>query len=319
MVYEPASTGVLTLWGPMTGLFVGLPLVLFEVLFPMEFMRRWPFAASVLAKALLYMTLILCVFLGTALVYGFLHGLTLRDFQEAVWSSDTATKVGVAFCAFVIIIFFRQLNRLLGPGTLLRYIFGRYHRPRKEERIFMFLDLKDSTSIAERLETGDYFALLNDFFHDIAEPVLATKAQIYQYVGDEVVLTWPMAGGLHEANCVRVFYEIEAAVRRKRPYYLARYGLTPEYKAGLHGGEVISAEIGDLKRDLIYSGDVLNTAARIQSECNRLNARLLVSAALFERLVLPPDVKAEDLGEVDLRGKRHALSLFLLRHNGEQA
>lgn len=317
MVYQPITTGELTLWGPGTGLLVGLPLVLFEVLFPIKFMRRWPFAVSVLAKALLYIMLILIVFLGTTFVYGFLHGLTLSDFSKAVWSVETVTKVGIAFCVFVVIIFFQQLNRLLGPGTLVWYIFGRYHRPRQEARIFMFLDLKDSTSIAELLDISAHYALLNDFFHDIAEPVLATKARIYQYVGDEVVLTWPMASGLRDANCVRVFYEIDDAVRRNAPYYLARYGLIPQYKAGLHGGEVISAEIGHLKRDLIYSGDVLNTAARIQSECNRLNARLLVSSVLYERLVLPPGVEAESLGEVDLRGKRRAIGLVRLHRSGE--
>ncbi len=317
IAYESISTGTLTLWGPITGLFVGLPLVVFEVFFPMKFMRKWPFAASVFTKALIYIVFILLVFLGTTFLYGLIHGLTLHDFSEAVWSRDTAIKVGVSFCMFVVIIFFQQLNRLLGPGTLVRYIFGRYHRPRQNARIFMFLDLKGSTSIAERLDTGAYYALLNDFFHDIAEPVLATRAQIYQYIGDEVVLTWPMESGLHDANCVRVFYEIEAVVQRNRPSYLARYGLVPEFKAGLHGGEVITAEIGDLKRDLVYSGDVLNTTARIQSECNRLKARLLVSSVLYERLMLPPGVEAERLGEIELRGKLEAISLVRLWHNGE--
>jgi adenylate cyclase len=272
-------------------------------------LRTWPFAASVLIKALLYIVLILLVFLGSTLVYGLFHDLTLADFYPEVWSRETVTKVGVAFCIFVVIIFFQQLNRLLGPGTLVRYIFGHYHRPQQETRIFMFLDLQDSTSIAEQLDIAAYYSLLNDFFHDIAEPVLATKAQIYQYVGDEVVLTWPMASGLQDANCVRVFHEIDAAIQRNGPHYLERYGLLPRYKAGLHSGEVISAEIGDLKRALIYTGDVLNTTARIRSECNRLNARLLVSSVLYERLSLPPGVEAESLGEVALPGKRHAIRL----------
>jgi adenylate cyclase len=317
-VYD-AATGELSVSGPIVGLFVGLPLILFEVLFPLQFMRKWPFAASVFARAVLYITLLLLVFSSLTFIYGLAHGLTLNDFYEALWSSDTVTQVGVGFGAFVVIIFFQQLNRLLGPGTLVRYIFGRYYRPRQEARIFMFLDLKDSTSIAERLDVGSYYALLNDVFHDIAEPVLATRAQIYQYVGDQVVLTWPMARGLHDANCVRVFYAIDAMVERRRPYYLERYGLIPEYKAAVHGGEVISAEIGDLKRDLVYSGDVLNTTARIQSECNRLEARLLVSAELFGRLVLPPGVKAENVGEIDLRGKRHAIGVVRLWDDREAA
>jgi len=317
-VYDAITTGDLTLWGPLIGLIVGLPLVLFEVFYPLKFMRKWPFVVSVLTKSFLYVGLILLAFLGTAFAYGLLRGLTLEDFSEAMWSSSTAIKVGIASCAFATIIFFRQLDRLLGPGTLMRYIFGRYHRPRKEERIFMFLDLKGSTSIAEQLDVDSYYALLNDFFHDIADPVLATKAQIYQYIGDEVVLTWPMATGLQDSNCIRVFSEIDEAIRRRGSDYLARYWLIPEFKAGLHGGEVISAEIGDLKRNLIYNGDVLNTTARIQTECTHFDARLLVSSPLFERLALPPGAAAENLGEVILKGKRHPLGLVRLSYNGNK-
>jgi len=315
--YDAITMRAFSVWGPIIGLFVGVPLVLLQLLFPMQFMRRWPFAVSVLARALLYVTLILLVFLCFPLIYGLLHGLTLRDFAVEVWNTEIIVRVAVGFGAFVVVIFFQQLNRLLGPGNLARYMFGRYHRPRLEAHIFMFLDLKGSTSIAERLDVGTYYAYLNDVFHHVAGPVLTTKAQIYQYVGDMVVLTWPMTTGLLGGNCVRVYYEIDAVMRRHAAYYLARYGLVPEFKAGLHAGEVISAEIGELKRDLIYSGDVLNTTARIQAECNRFDARLLMSRDLFERVTLPSGVNAENLGEVELRGKRHAISLVRLVHAGE--
>jgi adenylate cyclase len=126
-----------------------------------------------------------------------------------------------------------------------------------------------------------------------------------------------MATGLQDGNCIRVFSEIDAAVHQREFYYLKRYGLIPEYKAGVYGGEVISAEIGDLKRDLIYNGDVLNTTARIQSECNRFGARLLAAASLVKQLVLPSGMVAEDLGEVILKGKRQPIGLVRLAQNGE--
>src|SRR5688572_5826330 len=251
-VYDLMTSGAFSVEGPLTGLLVGVPLVVLQALVPMTFMRRWPFAASVVARSLLYILLILLVFLGSTFVYGLVHGLTLGAFYTSVWSIDTVAKVSLGFCVFVVIIFFQQLNRLLGPGNLVRYLFGRYHRPRQEQRIFMFLDLKGATSIAERLDVGAYYAFLNDVFHHIAEPVLAAKAQIYQYVGDLVVLTWPMTSGMNNGSCIRVFYDVDAAVQRHASYYVARYGLVPEFKAGLHGGEVVSAEIGDLKRDLVY-------------------------------------------------------------------
>ena len=54
----------------------------------------------------------------------------------------------------------------------------------------MFLDLNNSTAIAERLGPLRFNDFKNDFFHDIAQPVLETRGRIYQYVGDEAVVTW---------------------------------------------------------------------------------------------------------------------------------
>jgi adenylate cyclase len=88
-----------------------------------------------------------------------------------------------------LINFVRQLNRMLGPGTLVNLLLGRYHRPVAEDRIFMFLDLNDSTAIAAALGPARFNDFKNDFFYDIAEPVLETRGQIYQYVGDEAVVT----------------------------------------------------------------------------------------------------------------------------------
>lgn len=318
IVYEPVSSGKLTFLGPIVGLIVGVPLALFEILFPMNFMRRWSFTLSVLTKAVIYISLIWLAFLASTFVFGYFQGLTLADFYNEIWSSSTITKVVVASGGFVLVIFFRQLNQLLGPGTLMRYLFGSYHRPRREERIFMFLDLKDSTAIAERLDIDAYYSFLNDFFHDIAGPILSTKAQIYQYIGDEVVLTWSMADGLRDSNCIRVFYEIDNVIFKRRHFYLARYGLSPEYKAGIYGGEVIRAEIGDLKRDLIYNGDVLNTTARIRSECSRFNTRLLAASSIIKKLELPKGIIAENIGEVSLKGKRHPIDLVSLRSSAEK-
>jgi adenylate cyclase len=193
--------------------------------------------------------------------------------------------------------------------VLLGYVTGRYHRPRREERIVMFLDLTGSTSIADHLEADEYFGFLHQYFTEMSEPILETDAQIYQYVGDEVVLTWSMKAGLEEASCIRAFFLIEKQMREHRDQFLARYGVAPEFKAGLHAGEVITAQIGELKSEIVYNGDVLNTAARIQGACNQLGRRLLVSATLVDRLALGPQYEVERLGAVPLKGKDKPVDL----------
>ena len=71
----------------------------------------------------------------------------------------------------------------------------------------------------------------------------------------------------------------------------------------------MTAEIRDLKRGLVFNGDVLNTGARIQGECARLGRRLLSSADLLARLTVPHGWSVEEMGSVTLRGKSEPLEL----------
>jgi len=212
-----------------------------------------------------------------------------------------------------LINFVRQLNRMLGPGTLVNLLLGRYHRPVTEDRIFMFLDLNNSTAIAARLGPARFNDFKNDFFHDIAEPILETRGQIYQYVGDEAVVTWTTERGLRAGNCLRCVFLVSERIHERRARYLARYGIVPEFKAGLHGGSVVTAEIGDIKKDIVHSGDTVNTAARVEAQCRPLERRVLVSEALLQRCPVPDDLVAEGMGSHELRGKSEAVRLYSVR------
>lgn len=228
---------------------------------------------------------------------------------------EPALLVGLVEALGVIafLLFFVHLDRLLGPGVLLGYVTGRYHHPRKEQRIFMFLDLKGSTGLADGMDAGRYFEFMHRYFAEMSEPILETDAEIYQYVGDEVVLTWKMKRGIEEANCVRVFFLIQEQILAHRDRFLTEYGVVPDFKAGLHAGEVIVAQIGEVKSEIVYNGDVLNTTARIQALCNELGHTLLVSASLADLLPLNSDYELERVGDVPLRGKEEAVGLCAVR------
>jgi adenylate cyclase len=282
------------------GVLIALPLILLESSRVAERFRRFPFWATVLLKTVTYAGALSAIFLGAGLIVGLMEGKTMEQFYDSV--PQNLLSMSVSFAVYGLIIFFRQLDRLLGPGVLIRYMLGRYHRPRREQRIFMFVDITGSTALSERLSLEAYYGLINDFFHDVSAPVLDTRGEIYEYVGDEVVITWKRDRGIENANCVRAFFQIDAAVRANSERYLKLYGAVPDFKAGLHFGEVITAEMGDLKKEIAFNGEVLNVTARIQGECNRLGRRLLASRALFEDLEFPSDLTAETLGPIALRG-----------------
>lgn len=181
------------------------------------------------------------------------------------------------------------------------------------ERIFMFLDIRDSTRIAEELGHIRYFALLNRFFSDISGPIDAHKGEIYQYVGDEIVVSWEKSQGLEDGNCLKAFFAIQERIRRLAPDYEKEFGLIPAFKAGFHMGNVTTGAIGTIKKEVVFSGDVLNTTARIEALCNRYGVDMLMSEELWEALPRIEGWEASAIGDIMLRGKQRTIRLLTLR------
>ena len=206
---------------------------------------------------------------------------------------------------------FLQIDNKFGSGILFNFIKGRYRKPRKEERIFMFVDIKSSTQIAERLGNQLYHEFLKDFFAHTTNAIIFNKGQIYQYVGDEVVISWPIENKDENSRCITCFFDMKKSIEKRSAYYLEKYGVVPEFKAGIHTGVVIAGEIGIIKRDITYSGDVLNTTARIQSQCNALNAKILISDDLSSKISLNSQYRLQSVGNISLKGKGKMLELFV--------
>jgi adenylate cyclase len=272
--------------------------------------RQWSFTKILLFKTFLYTAVIYAVTATLTTILGLFEGRKISELPRFLTSVGQMVLVVYSLAIYGLLVFFRQINHLLGEGILWKFIRGKYHKPREEERIFMFLDMKSSTAIAEQLGHVRFYTLLNELFYEISQPVLQTKAEIYQYVGDEVVLTWEMEHGLKNSNCLKTFFMFQESLLRNSENYLKNFGVKPEFKAGLHFGKVVSAQIGDLKREIVYNGDVLNTTARIQNECNKYKRDCLVSGTLVNRLKLRNGFQWERIDAVTLRGKETEVELF---------
>jgi adenylate cyclase len=190
------------------------------------------------------------------------------------------------------------------------FLSGRYYRPRQELRIFMFLDMRSSTAIAEEIGDTRYFQLLNDVFADITDPVVDSQGEIYQYVGDEISVSWSLHKGIKGARCIRCFFAIREKLQKRSARYVRRYGIAPVFKAGFHYGPVTTGEVGLVKKQTLFSGDVVNTAAHIQARCNEHGVDNLLSKDLLDLLDLPSTRwTVRRIGEIPLKGKRHMVEL----------
>lgn len=206
-----------------------------------------------------------------------------------------------------------MINDKYGPGNLRSFLLGRYFRPVREERIFMFLDLRSSTYIAQVLGEQQYFYFIKDVIQDATPIILKYKGRIYQYVGDEITVSWRMHQGREKLNCIRCLMEVRRIFNHRSSYYTARYGVVPDFKAGMHYGHVMVGEIGVVKRDIAFSGEVVGTAARIQSKCNHYEVNLLISEDLKNILNWKDSyLETEYKGELSMKGKAADLPLYTI-------
>jgi adenylate cyclase len=209
----------------------------------------------------------------------------------------------------LLISFINQVNKKYGPGILLPLLLGRYRDPKEEDRIFMFMDLKASTTIAENLGHLKYSSFVRDCFADINEVLYPFRAQVYQYVGDEIVVTWPESEGIKEHFCIEFYFACRAQFQARTDYYMKTYGILPDFKSGAHTGTVTVVEIGEVKRDIAYHGDTLNTASRIQGVCSEHGKSFIISKALLDKVGTHPQMMVEQLGAFQLKGKTNQIDL----------
>jgi adenylate cyclase len=215
--------------------------------------------------------------------------------------------------------FTAQVVLLVGTRNFGRLILGKYRRPRELYAVFMFVDIRGSTAIAERLGHEGYSAFLRDFFNDISGAIHGATGEVYQYVGDEVVIVWPGDEPGGRPYWLACYEAMRAALEEVAPAYRESYGVTPEFKAGVHGGLVVVTEVGTLQRAHVYHGDVLNTASRIQAKCNEAGYDLLVSESMAAGLRSGRRQEFKRVGAIPLRGKTEEIVVYGFRAPADPA
>jgi adenylate cyclase len=209
-----------------------------------------------------------------------------------------------------LLSFLLEVRRKVGPGDFLALITGRYHKPREEVRVFLFLDLKGSTGITERLGHTRYSQFIRHCFHDLTEFVQDHRAQIYQFVGDEVVLMWPGKDPHAERRSIELFFDFQRCLLEKRAWYQEQFGATPEFRGGVDEGMVTVSEVGDLKREIAFHGDALNTASRLLELCREASSEILISGRIQEVVSRERAWTTEFKGEIPLRGKEAPVAVY---------
>lgn len=327
LIYPAIADGFGSIYPFLNGIVIGVVggilISLMELYIFSGTHKKVSFIFVVIAKSLIYSFVFALLVIGVIFVSrkiqfnynSFSEAFYSVEFQHFLYSEDLSSILLYALAFTSLILFIKEISKKLGRAALMNFITGRYYRPVMEDRIFLFLDINDSTTIAERLNGMENHLFVNEFFKDITESILTTSGEVHQYVGDEVVITWNMKKGLKDNNCLYTYFYAKQSIGKVSKKYEDKYGFCPSFKASLHCGHVIRGEIGEIKSEIIFSGDVMNTTSRIESLCGSLKEPLLVSQQLMKKF--PSKVKDNFVskGFFKLKGKENELQVFALKDN----
>lgn len=316
------DNGVRPFVGVIYALICGLPVILFErnMILPAlrQRMQLLPTPAYILLALIIDFALISLGFAisGTlmksaGMVTGSWREVTILPAEVFVYAVTVSTVIAMV----------QRVRELLGRDVFFSLLTGRYRHPVQEERVFLFIDVVGSTAFAE--EFGDLHTqqFLGSVFTAVSAEVIRHKGAIDDYIGDAAIITWPIERGIRNARCVRCAFDIVANIEANSEFWLRTYGRVPRLRAALHGGAIVTAEIGVDHHKITYFGDTINTTARLEALCKTLERPVLISAELAARLTLPEDISAEDLGEHAVKGRGQALGVVSLQRRlvGETA
>jgi adenylate cyclase len=303
----------------VAGLFGAIMGGTFLVFYVNEKYRDKPYGFTVLAVLISFIIIVAIITVILAFISAwvqtgksFSHPETKEMFKRFLFDPVHVKNIIVWSSVVGLTQIMLQFNTKFGEGSMWNMIRGKYQTPREEQRIFMFVDLNSSTTIAEKLGDEKYHELLKEFFADITNPILDNKGEIYQYVGDEVVIAWKQEDGIRHNRCIECFFDMKKQIQKHSTKYLQKYGLVPGFKAGIHCGRVVAGEVGIIKRDITFSGDVLNTTSRIQGKCKEFNVEIITSDDLLNALHLTGKYTTRFLGSIKLRGKEKDVELSTL-------
>ncbi len=321
IIYVSFSNGFSNMYpfvnGAVIGLLLGLLISFLELWVFTKGSRKMRFISQLSLRTIIYIILIISVILVVTIVsrsfrldMSFTQVIHSDDFKAYIIDGNFSVAIFYALLFAFSINFTRMISRKMGQGMLVSFITGTFYQPVVQERIILFIGIKNVSHFSKTLSEYDFFNFLNDYLFDITTPIVQHQGIIYEYVEDQVVVTWRPEKGTYRANCIRAYYALIDKLESRKEFYFNKYNIIPQTIASLHFGKLVRAEIGKIKTQIVFQGDAMNTAARMLGKCKDLDQQLVISDALLNRITIPVLFDVKPMGSFKLKGKADEISIY---------
>jgi adenylate cyclase len=277
----------------------------FYLLFTIEVLRKPKM------RKLRYSYLVCLSFFALVMITVLVHSVVgyFRFREHAISSHSFIVSILISMGFAFLVTLVETVRQFSGKSVIKNVLLGRYYHAKQEDLIFLFIDLRSSTSLAEQLGSEKFFNFLNEFHSTVEDCVRGCSGTIYKYLGDGQIVIWPgdKADLAFEMNLI-----LQKEIQILQSRILKLYGQPMVFTAGLHRGPVLIGEIGTEKREIGYWGNTINTAQRIQALCKENETTMMMSEDFYNSLSPQAyeNASLEKITGVFLKGKSSAINLY---------
>lgn len=277
--------------GITIGFFGGVVIVIYELHLFYITKSKFSFLTQLFSKAILYTVTLGFIIIGVISFtrgietgVGWVSYMVSDSFIMFLFEQDFLVIMIYTMILLTIVVLTRQISKKMGPGILFNFITGKYYLPKFEERVFLYLDLVNSTSIAEELGSLQYHHFLKEYIADLTTCILNYRGTIYRYVGDQITISWRVRDNETDSKPIECFYCAKKNLEERAQKYFDQFNIRPKFRGALDTGSVLTGEIGIVKSQIIFYGDVLYRNTLIEEKCKADNQELLISEYFINKL-----------------------------------
>lgn len=308
-----SANGRPVVFAVLNAILLGAAVGLFEQFYVQSLRGRWIRNIHPLRAIAIYTVVVVIIFV---IVINLTHLLLWPFYRLPVPYGRMPFVLPVVIAFSVIGIVVMRTVHFIGIETLFHLTIGTYHRPVVEEKVLLFLDINNSTGIAERLGAIQTKSLVGKFLFDVSKPITDHGGEIYLYKGDGLIALWDWHEAVKEDRILRAIDAVFATIAREQPEFLEQFGVVPSFRIGVHGGEVVVSEQGDTKRAIGVYGATINIAARMEEAAKAHNVSCAVSGDVATALV-DHDGRLRPIATEKVRGSAIEIPIFEYRAAGE--
>lgn len=168
----------------------------------------------------------------------------------------------------------------------------------------LFSDIREFTSIAERLPPEEVLKLLNEYFEEMIEVIFSYSGTLDKFIGDGMMVEFgaPLDDKFQEINATLAAIHMQLRLEKLCKKWQKEGRETFCMGIGIHTGLAVLGNIGSEKRmEYTAIGDAVNVASRLELLTKQVKKPIIISHTVYEKI--KEHFVFEDLNEAEIRGR----------------